>query len=70
MNMIYVCPTEEFGTSGPLQLASVKCEEGVDVCFFSFIAVFNVILTAMCIYVIYKCLSWDFDQQEDLCKPS
>jgi hypothetical protein len=24
----------------------------------------------MCIYVIYKCLNWDFDQQEDLGKPS
>ncbi len=24
----------------------------------------------MCIYVIYKCLSWDFDQKQDLGKPS
>ncbi len=24
----------------------------------------------MCIYVIYKCLSWDGDQQQDLGKPS
>jgi hypothetical protein len=24
----------------------------------------------MCIFVIYKCLSWDSDQQQDLGKPS
>jgi hypothetical protein len=40
----------------------------MDVCPFSCIALFNVILTAMCIYVIYKCLSWDLDQQKDLGK--
>jgi hypothetical protein len=30
----------------------------------------HVVLAVMCIYVIYKCLSLDFDQQQDLCKPS
>jgi hypothetical protein len=24
----------------------------------------------MCICVIYKCLSWDFDQEQDLGKPN
>jgi hypothetical protein len=29
-----------------------------------------IVLAVMCIYVIYKCLSWDGDQQQDLGKPS
>jgi hypothetical protein len=28
------------------------------------------LLTVVCIYVIYKCLSWDSNQQRDLGKPS
>ncbi len=28
------------------------------------------VLAVMCIYVIYKYLSWDGDQQQDLGKPS
>jgi hypothetical protein len=27
-------------------------------------------LAVMCVYVIYKCLSWGSDQQQDLGKPS
>ncbi len=27
-------------------------------------------LAVMCIFVIYKYLSWDSNQQQDLCKPS
>jgi hypothetical protein len=30
----------------------------------------HIVLGVMCIYVINKCLSWDGDQQQDLCKPS
>ncbi len=29
-----------------------------------------IVLAVMWIYVIYKCLSWDGDQQRDLGKPS
>jgi hypothetical protein len=36
------------------------------VCLFRCSAVFYVISAVMCIYVIYKCLGWDFDQQQDL----
>jgi hypothetical protein len=38
--------------------------------YFSCCAGFYIILAVMCIYVINKCLSWDFDQQQDLGKPS
>jgi hypothetical protein len=58
-----MCPTEGFRPSRPLQLAGVKCKMSMNVCLFNYSAVFYVILIAMCIYVIYKCLSWDFDQQ-------
>ncbi len=33
-------------------------------------AVLCVVLAVMCICVLYKLLSWDFDQQRDLGKPS
>ncbi len=42
--------------------------QGMNVCLLSCSAVFYIILAAMCIFVIYKCLSWDFDQQQDLGK--
>jgi hypothetical protein len=29
-----------------------------------------IVLAVKCICVIYKCLSWDVDQQQDLGKPS
>jgi hypothetical protein len=33
-------------------------------------AVPYIVLAMLCIYVIYKCLSWDSDQLRDLGKPS
>jgi hypothetical protein len=42
----------------------------MNVCLFSCSTVLYVILAVMGIYMIYKCLSWDFDQQQDLGKPS
>jgi hypothetical protein len=58
-----LCPTEGLRTSRPLQLASVKCEKSMNICLFNYNAVFHVLLAALCIFVIYKCLSWDFVQQ-------
>ncbi len=86
-----LCPTEGYGPSRPLQLASVKVEENMDVCPFSCCTVFMynmkfkksmnvclfscnnvpyIVLAGMCIYVIYKCLRWDFNLQQDLGKLS
>ncbi len=44
----------------------LECQE----CGKEWLTVCLCILTVMCIYVIYKCLSWDSDQQRDLGKPS
>jgi hypothetical protein len=42
----------------------------VNVCSFSYSTVPYIVLTVMCIYVIYKCLSCGGDQQQNLGKPS
>jgi hypothetical protein len=42
----------------------------VNVCPFNYSTVPNIVLAVMCIYVIYKRLSWGGDQQQDLGKPS
>jgi hypothetical protein len=42
----------------------------MNVCLSSRNTVPYIVLAVMCIYVIYKCLSGDFDQQQDLGKPS
>jgi hypothetical protein len=51
-------------------MPSMKCKKSMNVCLCSYGAVLYVILAMMCIYVIYKCLSLDFDHQQDLGNPS
>jgi hypothetical protein len=41
----------------------------MNVCLSSCNTVPYIVLAVMCIYVIYKCLRRDFDQQQDLGKP-
>ncbi len=53
-----------------LFMFSMKCKKSMNVCLFSCSTVLYIILAVMCIYVIYKCFSWDFDQQQDLDKLS
>ncbi len=66
----YLCQTEEFGPSRTLQLTCVKCRESENVHVYSCCAVFYVVGIVMCIYVIYKFLRWDNDQQLDRGEPS
>ncbi len=47
-------------------MSSMKCKKSMNVRLFSCSAVLKVILAVMCIYVIYKCLSWDFYQQQEV----
>ncbi len=49
-----------------------KCKNVKKLCKYVPIAValYLIVLAVMCIYVIYKCLSWAGDQQQDLGKPS
>jgi hypothetical protein len=52
-------------------MSSVQCKKIVCVHLFSCNTVPNIVLTVMCICVIYKCSSWGGgDQQQDLSKPS
>ncbi len=51
-------------------MSSMKCKKSMIVCLSSCNAVPYIVLAMLCIYAIYKCLSWDFDQQQDLSKPS
>ncbi len=59
----------------PLVIIACSCmygmlKENVKTCLLSYSTVSYIGLAMMCIYVIYKCLSWDVDQQQDLGKPS
>jgi hypothetical protein len=49
-----------------------KCKNARKLCMYVPVAVtlYLIVLAVMCIFVIYKCLSWYGDQQRDLGKPS
>jgi hypothetical protein len=50
-------------------MLSMKCDKKINVCLFNCNIVPYIVVAVMCIYVIYNCLSRDFDQQQDLGKP-
>jgi alkylhydroperoxidase family enzyme len=58
LKRLFLCPTEVFEPSRPLQLASVNMERArMCVCVYSCCAVLCVVLAVMCICVTYKFLS-------------